>query len=110
MVVLTDHLTGMGFRCAIGDYWIAYRLDYLSRGRVTASSYPREVRFRRDLRAIVSEPGHYVELATPGSKLDRRDRSDRTHWRREVFQDVVIYAPVDTIQLQRSRRASDARC
>jgi hypothetical protein len=85
----------MGFRCAVGDYWTTYRIDYLADGRFHASATPPyPVRLTHLYKEIVSEPGRYVRIATIGFPFDQQYSAETGDaWRRLEIAGVAVFVP-----------------
>jgi hypothetical protein len=94
--VIVDEVRAMGFRCAVGDYWSTYRIEYLADGRFHASATPPfPVRLTRLYEEIIDEPGRYVRIAPIGSPFDEQYSADMGDtWRRVEIAGTAVFVPM----------------
>lgn len=88
-----DAIGQRGLTCALGDYWTAPRIAYLSGGDISASAEPPSiVRLREPYDEIARQPGRYVRIAPVGFPSDTQYAAE-AGWQRLEVAGTAIYVP-----------------
>jgi hypothetical protein len=107
VAAITAAINAAGFHCALGDYWIAPRLDYLADGKVHASAEsPYPIRLGQLYSDIANAPGRYVRVAPAGSLMDLQYSTDLAEVTRRVEVDgTAVFVPSNS-----DDRSADGFC